>query len=209
MIKTLSKEKGDFAMSTKNDFLKEADELKKQADQYRQRREVLKGKITDAEKDIKNRSDEIAAALLDDKDTSILSSRLTGARVDLEGLQGAISEADRRINDIEDQRKEALMKARATEFFAADADIHPDIINVISDIRLTVEKIKAIEGKYNDLQKIGPLALGRDQTETMYKVFENLRNVFVSQGASSVDWQIKNIEHSFAPYLAKAREKIK
>ena len=196
-------------MSTKNDFLKEADELKKQADQYRQRREVLKGKITDAEKDIKNRSDEIAAALLDDKDTSILSSRLTGARVDLEGLQGAISEADRRINDIEDQRKEALMKARATEFFAADADIHPDIINVISDIRLTVEKIKAIEGKYNDLQKIGPLALGRDQTETMYKVFENLRNVFVSQGASSVDWQIKNIEHSFAPYLAKAREKIK
>lgn len=191
-------------MSKKDDLLKEAADLQRQADQLRARRAELQSKAQAAEATVTTVTQERGAALLEGRDMVQLGDRLSRARADLDAFKAAIQEADSRIASLEVQISDRKNSAKDAEFRAVAGRAEAATVAFIDKVKPLLSELESIEAIYRDLREIAPFTYASDHTREMERVYQRLRAVFLE--GQTVAWSLRDIESTHGNYLQDARK---
>lgn len=188
---------------SKQDLLKEAADLKRQADQLRARRAEVERKAQEADSTVATVTQERGAALLEGRDMTQLGDRLNRARGDLDAYKAAIEQADKQLAILEGQISDKQNGAKMAEFREVEGRAEAATVGFMDKVKPLLSELESIKAIYQDLRGIAPLEWGGDQAQVMERVYQRLRAVFLE--GQTVAWSLRELEASYMNYLQDAR----
>ena len=145
-------------MKTKADIQREIDDLQRQTDALAKRRETMRADRDKITASIEAQTKAIGAALLDNRDATKESDVLTRDRVKLEGIEEAITQADRRLAELKQAQEEARRSYAMVDFTRLADEADALFITAVDKMRDTFADLTAIEAKFAEIHQISPAA---------------------------------------------------
>ena len=198
-------------MATKNELAKQVEGFRKQAENLRARRQELKNKLDSANDDIQQTEKSLSTAVLDGQDTSKLTDNLARARVERDGLSGAIDEASLRLADLEREITDTQNKLRYADFSEVFAEAEERTIRLIDRTRSDQAEAEEIAKIFERLEKILPIdSSGDDHARIIRTIFNSLYELLasVSNNESALN-RLRHLEGNYPNQLQAARKKHK